>query len=89
MISRTADQEPGILRCSADKYGHPHWERRLDDCSGSPGRVSAAPRADKYGHVAENTSRQRMPDSTAGVKFGSAPSESISALESHESPGSC
>jgi hypothetical protein len=63
MISTTADQEPGILRCLADKYGHPHWERRLDNCSGGPDRVSAGPRADKYGHVSENTSRQQVPDS--------------------------
>jgi hypothetical protein len=63
-VSRTADQEPGILSCLADKYGHPHWERRLDNCSCSPRRVSAAPRADKYGHVVENTSRQQVADST-------------------------
>ena len=39
MISTTANQEPGILRCLADKYGHPHWERPLDNCSVGRDRV--------------------------------------------------
>ena len=53
MILTTANHEPGILKCLADKYGHPHWVRLLDNCSVGPDRVSAAPRADKYGHVSE------------------------------------
>ena len=55
MISTTANQEPGILRCLADKYGRPHCVGLVENCSVGPGRVSAVPRADNYGHVSENT----------------------------------
>jgi hypothetical protein len=73
MISTTVNQEPGILRCLADKYGHSHWELLLDNRSVSPDRVSAAPRADKYGHVSENASGQQVPDSTASSSVWKCP----------------
>ncbi len=73
MISTTANQEPGILRCLADKYGHPHWERPLDNCSVGRDRVSTPPRADKYGHVSENTTWQHVPDQTASSSVWKCP----------------
>ena len=59
MISTTAKQEPGILKCLADKYGHQHLVRLLDNCSVGPDRVSVAPRADKYGDVSERLHEKR------------------------------
>jgi hypothetical protein len=54
MIPSKADQEPEMLSCLADKFGHPQWVRVVKSCSVGPARVAAAPRADKYGHVLEN-----------------------------------
>ena len=50
MRSITANQEPELLTCLADQYGHPHWERRTDIGMVGVERVSAAPSADQYGH---------------------------------------
>ena len=56
-ISTRVKQEPGFLRCLADKYGHPHCERLSYICIVGSLRLSAAPRADKYGHVSAETFR--------------------------------
>ena len=63
IISTKVKQEPGILSCLADKYGHPYWERPLESRSIDSLRVSPAPRADKYGHLLESTSRRQEPGS--------------------------
>jgi hypothetical protein len=54
-ISTRVKQEPRFSRCLAGKYGHPHWERLSYICIVGSLRISAAPRADKYGHVSEET----------------------------------
>ena len=55
MIPTTINQEPGTLSFLADKYGHPQRVCLPDDRGVGPGPVTALLRADKYGHVLENT----------------------------------
>jgi hypothetical protein len=59
------ESERAVLRCLADKYGHPHLQRPLDNCTAGSDRVfSAAPCADKYGHISKNASTLDRPHST-------------------------
>jgi hypothetical protein len=64
MMPTTVNQEPGTFSFLADKYGHPQWVRLPDNCGVGPDRVAAVLRADKYGHVLENTPWEQPPDSS-------------------------